>query len=190
MLINVILMLIIGKKNTLQNRWTHLSSSYVFQPHSHIPTQEKRGLAVQSGQRNECSLIGNQKQWSWKATVKEQSNLKHSSLNLDHDKKGPLFLVSPFNLFTRVELEQLFFFFFFFTAPHNGTEWLLLAMIQLAADDKASMKWTDGWKKIESGAGFTDTVRAQSLIYAEINNTYFSSLAVNIWRGQVSLLRI
>lgn len=41
--------------------------------------------------------------------------------------------MSPFNLFTNVKWEQLFFGLFFFTVSHNGTKWLWLAQLRLAA---------------------------------------------------------
>lgn len=73
-------------------------------------------------------------------------------------KKKALFLVSPFNLFTSVEWEQLFF-----TVPHNKTKWLWLAELQLAAK-KASVQ-------IEKAEGVKQRVQKREQFRHVISDT-------------------
>lgn len=80
--------------------------------------------------------------WTEQLLIVNQKKKKRSSREGTEDppvvsqfrlrqRKGDLFLVSLFNLFTSVKLEQLFF--FSLILSHNGTKWPLLATLQQAA---------------------------------------------------------
>lgn len=138
-------------------------------------------LSLKNGCRTEWPLIGNQKQWSWKAAREETEEpsatvvaqfrpwWKRPRSLCHHLTYSPVWNGSSC----------------FFTVPHNGTKWLWLAKLQLAAK-RPRCREREGVKRAlqkreQCCHVINDTERACTLtIWADINITSFFLLQQRI----------